>query len=268
MATNNSKIAQTTAVLLDTAVALCRSCAETRLIIQTTERVGHAFGYRNVEVIVNPELIGVTVHTANESYTLFKKVQHIGINMNSLTSITQLCLQAEHGKLSFKEFAQILKDMTPHHYHPLLMCLIIALATLAFAFLNGGGLPAILEGQGSSMCAVAFISGFVTMAVRLLLQKYQLFTIFIFACCGFIGTLTSYYLGTQVFNLTAENLTVTMFVSVLLLVPGFPFVNGVLDIFKGYNVMGCARLLTTLILLFAVSVGIIMAFALCELERW
>jgi len=42
-------------------------------------------------------------------------------------------------------------------------------------------------------------------------------------------------------------------------VPGFPFVNGVLDLFKGYYSMGILRLVNTMILLLAVSVGFTLA---------
>ena len=57
-------------------------------------------------------------------------------------------------------------------------------------------------------------------------------------------------------------------VSLLLLVPGFPFINGVLDLFKGYIAMGTVRLIHTLILISSVSLGIILAFSILPINGW
>lgn len=59
-----------------------------------------------------------------------------------------------------------------------------------------------------------------------------------------------------------------MVVSLLLLVPGFPFINGILDLFKGYISMGTVRLIHTIILVASVCLGIILAFSILPINGW
>lgn len=54
--------------------------------------------------------------------------------------------------------------------------------------------------------------------------------------------------------------------SILLLAPGFAFVNSFLDSFKGYMMMGWGRWMEGSILTLATSVGVIFAIALLKFE--
>ena len=56
--------------------------------------------------------------------------------------------------------------------------------------------------------------------------------------------------------------------SVLLLVPGVPFVNSFLDAFKGYLSMGWGRWLQAIILTIASSSGIVLAMSLLNIKGW
>lgn len=255
----NPRLKKATEFLLDVAYRLCVCSAETRLIVQTTERMGRAFGYQQVVVIVAPTHITVSVYENDEQCSLLKKIDHIGINMHNLTTITGICLRAEKGELSLTQVEQELKNIRTYSYNPYLMCLVIGLSTFAFAFLNGGSIMASLVG---------FCTGFLTMAIRLFMQSKKLFPLFIFAMSGFVATLFAYIFGKYIFTVSEEDLKVSMIVSVLLLVPGFPFVNGILDVFKGYSSMGISRLVTTLLLLASVCVGITIAVELIPGKGW
>src|SRR5574344_794748 len=246
----NPSLKLITELLLDVAYRLCICSAETRLIVQTTERIAKAFGYVDVDVIV---------HDNGEQYSLLKKVEHIGINMHNLTTITHLCLKIEHGELPIEEALKSLKKIKTYAYNPYLMCFVIGFATFAFAFLNGGSIDA---------SYVGFCTGFLTMAVRLFLQSKKLFPLFVFTMGGFVATLFAYLFGKYVFMVSEEDLKVSMVVSVLLLVPGFPFMNGILDVFKGYSNMGISRLITTFVLLACVCVGITMAMEILPGKGW
>jgi uncharacterized membrane protein YjjP (DUF1212 family) len=248
-----------TKVLLNFAVKLATCSAETRLIIQTTERLAKAFGYPNTEVVVAPTHIIVSVNTDNESSSLQKRIDAIGINMHNLNYLTNLCLLVEAKECTLEELEKHLADIKHFAYHPLLMCFVIGMATLSFAFLNGGGYQA---------CLVGFFSGFFTMAFRLYLQSKRLFLFFIFTMCGFFATAITLLINKYIYSLSENDLKVSLIVSVLLLVPGFPFINGILDIFKGYSSMGVSRLFTAIILLACVCVGIVMGFTLFHMEGW
>ena len=56
--------------------------------------------------------------------------------------------------------------------------------------------------------------------------------------------------------------------SVLLLVPGVPFVNSFLDSFKGYLSMGWGRWLQAMILTIASSSGIVLAMSILNIKGW
>lgn len=56
--------------------------------------------------------------------------------------------------------------------------------------------------------------------------------------------------------------------SVLLLAPGFSFVNSFLDALKGYLMMGWGRWMEGLLLTIATSIGIILAMAILNMKGW
>lgn len=245
----SSSINYVASVLLKYATTLLSCSAETRLIIQTTERLSKAFGY-NSEVVVAPTHIILTVKKDDEVCSVVKRVDGIGINMTKLYQLIRLCLDVEKQKVTLEEVDEFLKNLKNFSYHPLLMCFVIGVSTLGFSYLNGGSFDA---------CVVGFFSGFITMAARLFMQSKHLFVLFIFAMSGFIATLVTTLISSFIYPLSNEDLTVALTVSVLLLVPGFPFMNGILDVFKGYHQMGLSRLFTATVLLASVCVGIISA---------
>ena len=67
------------------------------------------------------------------------------------------------------------------------------------------------------------------------------------------------------FHLTS---TVAMAASVLLLVPGFPLINAVADMFKGHVNTGLARWAMASLLTLATCIGVVMAMALWGLRGW
>lgn len=241
--------------------------AETRLIVQTSERVAKAYGHQ-ASVVVTPGFIGVSLKCpapcGNDSEpagecSSFAKIEHGGLNMHNLVTYTRLCREAEQGLLTQDELKQKLGEIRSFPYNPFLMILLIGVATASFSVINGGDIPASITG---------LLAGSITMAAKILMQRYHLFDMFIFTTCGFVGTMSSYWIGTEIFDLSRYNLAVAMVVSLLLLVPGFPFINGVLDLFKGYIAMGTVRLIHTLILISSVSLGIILAFSILPINGW
>ena len=68
--------------------------------------------------------------------------------------------------------------------------------------------------------------------------------------------------------LGAEQPAIALAASVLLLVPGFPLINAVLDVVKGYYNMGLARWLTASMLTLSATVGIVLAMKLTGFWGW
>ena len=224
--------------------------AETRLIVQTSERVAKAYGHQ-ASVVVTPGFIGVSLKCPASGGNDSEPAEEC--------SSFAKCREAEHGLLTQDELKQKLGEIRSFPYNPFLMIVLIGVATASFSVINGGDIPASLTG---------LFAGSITMAAKILMQRYHLFDMFIFTTCGFVGTISSYWIGTEIFDLSRYNLAVAMVVSLLLLVPGFPFINGVLDLFKGYIAMGTVRLIHTLILISSVSLGIILAFSILPINGW
>ena len=55
--------------------------------------------------------------------------------------------------------------------------------------------------------------------------------------------------------------------SVLLLVPGVPFINAVEDLIKGYTVVGLARGATSALIILAIALGLLIAMQLIGISR-
>ena len=56
--------------------------------------------------------------------------------------------------------------------------------------------------------------------------------------------------------------------SVLLLVPGFPLINSLADILKGYINMGIGRWTVATILTFGACLGIVFALSMMNISSW
>ena len=59
-----------------------------------------------------------------------------------------------------------------------------------------------------------------------------------------------------------------MAASVLLLIPGFPLINGLSDMVKGYVNTGLARWTIAMLLIMSSSVGIVLALILWRVKIW
>ncbi|MBQ3776263.1 MAG: threonine/serine exporter family protein [Ruminobacter sp.] len=239
--------------------------SETRLIIQTTERVASAYGCQ-ATVIVSPGSVGVKLvfpvsdeREYREEYTTFGRIDRVGINMHNLVFYTRLCQDAEKGLITADELMEKLEHIPQFSYNRLFMVAAVGIATAAFSVINGGDMDASMT---------ALVAGTITMACKLLMQKFHLFDMFIFTTCGFISTIISFWVGTGIFHLSEYNLAVAMVVSLLLLVPGFPFITGILDLFKGYTSVGATRLINSIMLVASVCLGIMTAFSILPIDKW
>lgn len=244
-----------TGFIAELALILSSCGAETRLIVQTSERVAKACGCTAV-VIVSPNMIIIKLTRGDEEYSSFYRTRGIGLNLGSLIYCSRLCRKLEEKKISPSHLNHILKNFSSWKYSNFLVIPVIGIACGSFCFLNGGNAHA---------AVTAVLAGCVTIALKLYLNRLGLFHLFVFISCGFTGTLVSFVLGTFVCGLGSTDLAVAMVVSLLPFVPGFPFINGILDLFKGYPVMGIYRLVTTVMLILSVCIGVVLALSLTSL---
>lgn len=228
-------------------MALCG--AETRLIIQSVRQMGVDLGLSEIDLGLSRTGLVVKVRSGTEYCVEFKEISAFGINMSSLTELNRICLDVSAGKLKDpQEIFHAIEAVNPKHYNQKLLIVIEALAAGLFAFLNGAT-PQVMG------CSV--VGGLLLMIVRFSLLKRGFFESFAFMCSAFCGSILALLSAKLLFNLSPEQTSLAIMSTSLLLVPGFPFMNGFLDIFKGYVDMGISRIIHAFVLTSAAAIGLI-----------
>lgn len=226
------------------------SCgAETRLIVQSVKKMAHDLGCHSVDLGISRDGIIVKLRKGHQVSVEFMEVKHFAINMDSVARLHEICLQVSEGKLTdLNKIFLAIRAVRPRHYRHQYLIVIEALAAAAFAYLNGGDL---------GVCLSAIMGGLVLMFCRFLFIKrgfFESFTFMLSACIGsFVSSLTAHY----IFACTPEHVTLAATATTLLLVPGFPLLNGFLDIFKGYVPIGLIRLVIATVLVISAALGLL-----------
>lgn len=233
---------------------LAQAGAETRLIIQSLYKVSKALDVHCQEIGINRSGVIVKIQNGDESAIEFKEIKFFGINMSQVSKLHRICLRVERKELvDLRQIFHEIRAVRPVHYPKNLLIFIEALAGVAFAYLNGASVTA-------SCCA--FVGGLVLMFTRFFFIKRHYFENFAFMISAFCGCLVTYVFAKYVVNLPQNEISVPIIATCLLLVPGFPFINGFLDMFKGYIDTGVIRLLHALVLTMSAAIGLIGALLL------
>lgn len=104
------------------------------------------------------------------------------------------------------------------------------------------------------------------MYIRQILTAQYMNPLINFCITAFVATTVSGFVLKIPYFSSAS--TVSMAASVLLLVPGFPLINSVADMFKGHINTGLARWAMASLLTLATCIGITMAMAVWGLRNW
>ena len=246
---NNSELSLKAKLLctLGWRMALCG--AETRLIVQSVRQMGVDLGLAEIDLGLSRTGLVVKVHKGSEYCVEFREITAFGINMSSLTELNRICLDVSKGKLSDpKEIFHAIEAVNPKNYNQKLLIVIESLAAGLFAFLNGATLL---------VMACSIIGGLLLMTVRFSMLKKGFFESFAFMCSAFCGSFLALLCAKLIFNLSTNETSLALMSTSLLLVPGFPFMNGFLDIFKGYVDMGISRIIHAFVLTSAAAIGLI-----------
>lgn len=240
--------------IVKAAVLMSEYGAESILIEQTAQRLGKVLGASSVELSLIPSAIVLTTLHHGRSVTTTRRVHHKPINMSIVCQIQTIVLDMEKSdntvSYDIKYLYTILKEIEPNYYNKWLVVFMVGLACASFAFLQGGDYFAV---------ATTFVAALIAMIVRQELSKRRFVMIITFGITAFVATIIS---GLGKIYGFSDTPNIAMAASVLLLAPGFAFVNSFLDSFKGYMMMGWGRWMDGMILTLATSVGIILAIAI------
>lgn len=240
--------------IIKAAVLMSEYGAESILIEQTAQRLGRALGANSVELSLIPSAIVLTTLYNGKSVTTTRRVHHKPINMSIVCEIQKIVLKMEKNEHDINYLYTILKNIEPNYYNRWLVVFMVGLACSSFAYLQGGDFVALIT---------TFLASSIAMFARQELAKRRFVMIITFGVTAFIATLIAGISKILGFSATPN---IALASSVLLLAPGFAFVNSFLDSFKGYMMMGWGRWMEGSILTLATSVGIIFAVAILGLK--
>lgn len=245
-----------TRAIIRAATLMLEFGAESRLVEQTAQRMGTALGVRSVEISLIPSAIVLTTLTSNQSVTTTRRAHHKPINMSIVYDVQKICIDLEKNPYSVETVIQQLKDIQPNYYNRWLIVVMVGLACASFAYLRGADWTAF---------GITLLASSVGMFIRQELAKRQFILIITFGITAFFVTLIA---SLSYINNISTTPSIALSSSVLLLVPGFPFVNSFLDAMKGYLSMGWGRWMQASLLTLATSMGIIFAMSILNIKGW
>jgi len=243
-----------TRVIIKAAVLMMEYGAESILIEQTAQRLGRALGVSSVEISLIPSAIVLTTLVNNQSVTTTRRSHHKPINMSIVYDVQKMVIDSENKKYDSNLVLQTLKEIKPNYYNRWLVVFMVGLACASFAYLQKADWAAF---------GITFLAASIAMFVRQELAKKKFVLIITFGITAFVATMIASISQIEGVSSTPN---IALASSVLLLVPGFPFVNSFLDALKGYLSMGWGRWLHAMLLTFATSIGIILAVTLIKYQ--
>lgn len=228
---------------------LLENGAEIARVEETMERICRHFGveYENFFVLSNGIFITGSreLSGAGESYA---KVQHIpvkGTQLDKIVAVNQLSRAVSEGRYSIDETREALdriRRMPGKRFR--VQILASGLGSACFCYLFGGSV---------TDSVAAFAAGFFLYVFVLLVGSSGISKITKNICGSALATLICilcYRLG------LGENLSHMIIGSIIPLVPGVPFTNGIRDIANGDYISGAVRLLDATLVFVCVAVGV------------
>ncbi len=230
--------------------------AESRLVGDVSQRIGLAAGAKEVEVSLSASSLVVTTIIDQHCMTTARRSPDRGINMRIVTEVQRICILMEKQLIDYQQAQHKLNNINSQRYNRWLVVVMIGLSCASFSRLAGGDW---------AVFAFTFIASSIGMIVRQEIGHRHFNPMLNSAVTAFITSLISaqalvYQIGNLPFVVMAS--------SVLMLVPGFPLINSVADMLKGYINMGIARFVMASMLTLATCLGIVGAMSLIGHWEW
>ncbi|MBD5530808.1 MAG: threonine/serine exporter family protein [Lachnospiraceae bacterium] len=228
---------------------LLENGAEIARVEETMERICQHFGVEYEDFFVLSNGIFTTgSRNPNSPGGQYARVQHIpvkGTQLDKVVAVNQLSREVSEGHYSIeqtKEGLEKIRRMPGKSFH--MQVLASGVGSACFCYLFGGSL---------TDSVVAFAAGVVLYVFVLLVGTSRMSKITKNICGSALATLIcilSYWLG------LGENLSHMIIGSIIPLVPGVPFTNGIRDIANGDYISGAVRLLDATLVFLCVAIGV------------
>ena len=231
---------------------LSESGAQYDVVINSVHSLANALGCDNIEIMVMPTTIVLTVTDGNEFRTRIRNVSPIIPDMQKLSAIVKLCKESEEFGITLATAIHRLEeiaDAKPLYSHKT-VALGAGIACGGFALIFHGGLAAFI---------ITAFAAWLAYWVRYGLLEAKFHWIVIAAISAFVATITPSFFG---FFINSTEIDTAQAASVLFLVPGILFIHSVEDMLVGYFVVGAARGIHAIILCLGIVSGMAAALGL------
>lgn len=245
-----------TDITIKAAVLMLEFGAESKLVEQTAHRVGRALGVESVDMSMTSSAIVLTTRKLDQSVTTTRSIHHSPINMSIVCDVQNIVTELESNGRDASYVERALKNVQTNHYNRWLIVVMIGFSCASFAYLNDADVEAFL---------ITFAAAGLAMFVRQVLASKKFLLPVNFGITAFVATIIAS--STHVFGFSSTP-NIALSSSILLLVPGFPLTNSMLDAIKGYLSMGWNRWIFALILTLATSIGVILALTVLKMKGW
>ncbi|MDW7694967.1 threonine/serine exporter family protein [Flammeovirgaceae bacterium SG7u.111] len=245
-------------LLLWTGQLLLQSGADSNRIDRNIRRVAAFMGLspEKLHLHITFTTLMITIGDNVNSFTKFRKCKKHGVNMTVVSAISRLSWKAIKDDYSLEQYREELDRINhiPHHYPRWFLLLSVGMACGAFCLLFGG--------DWISM-ANTVVATMVALFVRQELHKKGLNGYFIITVSAFVATSVG---SVSTLMHVSDSSQYAILASVLFLIPGVPLINSLDDMLDGFTIVGLTRAIVGLLMVMSISLGMIAALSLLNIE--
>ena len=240
---------------------------QTSRIVVNTTRVAHAYGYeltimmfqRNITMTLMPATSDNTeashVSRAQHPVTGMIRHRHLPLNFFLNAELSRLSWYTYDHHPSLEELEDRFEAIvTSPPVNRWLILFLISLANMAFCLLFGGDL-------GSA--GFVFLGTLCGFFVRQELNARHAYPYLVVCVSAFVA---SFVVGLGARFGLETNPEIALGTSVLYLIPGVPFINGMMDLLDGFMLNGVSRLMTAVMIVISITVGLSCTLMMLDLS--
>lgn len=255
---NKQTIGNVTSILTKYAVTMMAAGSHTARVIKCVARLGESFGYDISLSIFQRTLSMYVVEKANiqNTETAIKRIPPLAINFNTVSELSSLSWSAYDQHLPIEQVeSEFQRVISKERYSRWTVLFLVACANSAFGWIFGADLPAM---------GIVFIATLIGFFIRQEMIKRHINHYIMFTTVSFIASLIA---GMGVHYNIGETPHIAVATSVLFLIPGVPLINGLIDLFEGYVLMGISRLINAILLILFLSAGLLASLSLLNINH-
>lgn len=249
-------------LLLDIGEVMMESGGDSRRIVRDMLRTGAYLGlhWKHINVHITYTTIMVNYDDESQSCTIFRKCRNHGVNLSAIAAVRRVIWRAIEQQYTIgvfkKELDAILLRCRGRYYSPIATAIAAGIACGGFCKLFGCDWVAFVY------TAIAACIGFLS---RRWCNSFEINSYVSTAVAACVATMVAY--GTSYLP-GSDTPWLPMVACMLFLVPGIPLMNSFDDLMNNYVVSGMTRAFHTMLVVFAMTFGIVGAISVCEVPQY